>query len=613
MKGQVRLIVIGAVILLAGALVYVSRRQQIQLQRGLAKAQEELRAAVPVEVVRPMRRELQETIQVMGTIKALQDVTVGSELVGRVVYVGAREGDFVKAGQVLIRLDDTAIRAQVDQARAAYMQALTRYEQAKAASQIPSTQADTDVEQALAQLEQLQSRLKQLQTSRELTYRETDLSVQQAEALVEIARNRVRELERQLEIVDEQLRNQLQQAEAEKRAAELTLKKLREGARPQEKEQARQQLLAAEANYKNAKLNYERTLKLYEQGAVAKAQLDEAQRQLETAQAAYEAAKAAYDLTLEGPRAEDIAVAEERLKQAEANLRNAQAAQKQRDILRSQLESARSQLRQAETQLELAKAAQLRRQIVEKDIEALQAQIKQLQATLKLAKAGRVRKVTAAKDIELAKAQVEQAKAMLDNALAMLSKTVIVAPVSGYIASKNVEVGNTVSPGVPLMRLVAAGAVEFEVNLSESDFAKVQDGQPVFVRVDTLPNQVLKGFVSKLVPVAEAASRQFKIKVILPGADRLVKPGSFARGEIVVRRIPNALVLPNECIVEWQGKTSVFVVVDGKTARQKPVKVGMRTAQWAQILEGLTENDQVIKGGLERLSDGTPVKVIGGE
>ena len=77
MKGQVRLIVIGAVILLAGALVYVSRRQQIQLQRGLAKAQEELRAAVPVEVVRPMRRELQETIQVMGTIKALQDVTVG--------------------------------------------------------------------------------------------------------------------------------------------------------------------------------------------------------------------------------------------------------------------------------------------------------------------------------------------------------------------------------------------------------------------------------------------------------------------------------------------------------------------------------------------------------
>lgn len=613
MKAQVRFIAVAAILLLAGTLIFVSRRQQVNLQRSLAKAQEEMRAPMPVEVTRPFRRELQETIQVMGTIKALRDITIGSELVGRVVYVGSREGDFVKAGQVLIRLDDSTIRAQVDQARAAYIQALTRYEQAKAASQIPSTQAETDVEQVLAQLEQLQSRLKQLQTSRELTYRETGLTVEQAEAAVEIARNRVREIERQLEIVDEQLRNQLQQAEAEKRAAELTLKKLKEGARPQEKEQARQQLLAAEANYRAAQINFERTQKLYEQGAVAKAQLDEAQRQLDTAKAAYEAAKAAYDLTLEGPRAEDIAVAEERLKQAEANLRNAQAAQKQREILRSQLESAKSQLKQAETQLELAKAAQLRREIIEKDIEAIQAQIKQLQASLKLAKAGRVRKFTAEKDVELAKTQVEQARAMLDNALAMLEKTVIKAPVSGYIATKNVEIGNTVSPGVPLMRLVAAGAVEFEVNLSESDFAKVRDGQPVLVRVDTLPNQILKGFVSKLVPVAEAASRQFKIKVVLPGADKMVKPGSFARGEIIVKQIPNALVLPNECIVEWQGKTSVFVVENGKTARQKPVKVGLRTNRWSQILEGVTENDQVVKSGLERLSDGTPVRVVGGE
>ncbi len=612
MKGRVRFIIIGVAILIAAALIFVSRRQQIQLQRSLAKAQEELRAAVPVEVVKPVRRELQETIQVMGTIKALQDINIGSELVGKVVYVGAREGDFVKAGQILIKLDDSAIRAQVDQARAAYLQALTRYEQVKAAAQIPSTQADTDVEQALAQIEQLQSRLKQLQTSRELTYRETDLTVQQAEALVETARNRVQELTRQIEIVDEQLRNQLQQAEAEKRAAELTLKKLREGARPQEKEQARQQLLAAEANYRTAKLNWERSQKLYEEGAIAKAQLEEAQRQLETAQAAYEAAKAAYDLVMEGARAEDIAVAEERLKQAEASLRNAQAAQKQRDILRSQLESAKAQLRQAEAQLELAKAAQLKRQIVERDIDALQAQIKQLQSVLKLATAGRVRKVTSQKDIELARTQVEQAKAMLDSALATLRKTVIVAPVSGYIATKNVEVGNTVSPGFPLMRLVAAGAVEFEVSLSESDFAKVQDGQPVMVRVDTLPGKVLKGFVSKLVPVAEAASRQFKIKVVLPGADKLVKPGSFARGEVVVRQIPDALVIPRECVVEWQGRTSVFLV-NGKVAQQKSVKVGLKTARWSQILEGISENDQVIRSGLERLSDGTPVKVIGGE
>ncbi|MFA0780858.1 MAG: hypothetical protein RJAPGHWK_002379, partial [Candidatus Fervidibacter sp.] len=80
----------------------------------------------------------------------------------------------------------------------------------------------------------------------------------------------------------------------------------------------------------------------------------------------------------------------------------------------------------------------------------------------------------------------------------------------------------------------------------------------------------------------------------------------------VVREIPNALVLPRECVLEWQGKTRVFVA-DTNTARQRPVQVGMRTERWAQILSGVTEKDLVIRTGLERLSDGTPIRIVGGE
>ncbi|GBC99877.1 Multidrug resistance protein MdtA [bacterium HR17] len=609
---KVRIVMFGLIASVIAALIITSQRQQAQLRQSIAQTQRALQTATPVEVVNPFRRTLRETVRVMGTVKAQADITIASEITGRVIALSVDEGDVVKAGQVLIRLDDSVVRAQVEQARAAYQQALVRYRQALTGSAIPSTQADTDVEQAVAQLEQLQARLRQLQTNRELTYRETDLTVQQAEAAVEMARNRVRELERQLEIIDEQLRNQLQQAEAQKRAAELTLKKLREGARPQEKEQARQQLLAAEANLKNAKLRHERAQKLYADGAIAKADLDEADRALQTAQAAYDAAKAAYDLIVEGTRAEDIAVAEEQLRQAEANLRNAQAAQKQRDILRSQLESARAQLKQAEAQLELAKASQLRRQLVERDIEALQGQIKQLQATLKLAKAGQVRKVTTQQEVQAAKAAVEQARAALENAQAMLQKTVIVAPADGYIAAKMVEVGNTATPGTPLLRLVTAGTLEFEAPISESDFAKVRDGQIAFVQVNTLPDRLLRGIVRKVVSVAEASSRQFKVKVILPVTDRRLRPGSFARGEIVVREIPDALVVPRECVVEWQGKTSVFVA-ENNVARQRPVRIGMRTEKWLQILAGLTEKDAVIRTGLERISDGTPIRVVGTE
>lgn len=609
MKRQVRFAVLTVIVLLAAALVTTSYRQRAQLEQSKEGSKRAMSVAVPVEVTRPFRRELQETVRVMGTIKAAADIVIASELVGRIVFVGAEEGDFVKMGQVLIKLDDSAIRAQVAQTKAAYQQALARYQQVVAGSIVPSTQAETDIEQVTAQLESLQARLEQLKTSRELTYSETDLTVQQAEAMAEIAKNRMQELERQLEITDEQLRNQLQQAEAEKKAAELTVKKLKDGARPQEKEQARQQLLSSEANLRNAKLRFERAQKLYEQGAIAKADLDEAQRGLELAKSAYDAAKAAEDLVLEGARAEDIAIAEERLRQAEATLKNAQAAQKQREILKSQLESARHQLKQAETQLELAKTARLRRQIVERDIEAMQGQIKQLKASLKLAKAGRVRKVTTQKDIEAVKAQVEQTKAALDSAMAMLEKTVIVAPVNGYIAERRVEAGSTASPGIPLMRLVSAGSLDFEATLSERDFMNVRDGQTALIQVDTLPNQILRGVVQRLVPVAEAASRQFKVRIALPNLDKQVRPGSFARGDIIVNRIPDALVIPRECIVEWQGKTSVFVV-EGQSARKREVKVGLRTERLTQILSGISESDTVIRSGLERLSDGTNVRVM---
>ncbi|MFA0776357.1 MAG: hypothetical protein PVTTEEND_000071, partial [Candidatus Fervidibacter sp.] len=164
MNRSVRFVALGAVVAIVLALIITSRRQQAFLRQSIAQTQQALQAATPVEVVRPFRRTLRETVRVMGTIKAPADITIASEITGRVVFLGVDEGDAVKAGQVLIRLDDSVIRAQVEQARAAYQQALARYRQALAGSVIPSTQADTDVEQAMAQLEQLQARLKQLQT-----------------------------------------------------------------------------------------------------------------------------------------------------------------------------------------------------------------------------------------------------------------------------------------------------------------------------------------------------------------------------------------------------------------------------------------------------------------
>ncbi len=593
------------------SLLFFSRRQQLALQRGIQQTEQALGGLLPVQVVRPERRTLKDVVRLSGTIKAKSEVAVGAEIIGKVVFVGAEEGDLVRAGQVLVRLDDSLYRAQVDQARALYQQALVRYEQISAGIRIPTTQAETDLEQALSQRDQLLARLRQLKEQRDLTYRETELSLEQAESAVETASNRVSELEKQIEITDEQLKSQLQQAQADRTSAELTLKKLLTGARPQEKEQARQALLQAQANVTAAKLRYERALKLFKEGAIAQADLDEAKRMLDTAQAAEDAAQSAYDLVLEGPRKEDIEIGQARLRQAEAGLRTAQALQKQRDILRSQLASARALLRQAEAQRELAKASRARRKMIEEEIEALQAQRKQVEATIKLARAGTVRKFTSQKDVQFAQVQLEQARAALNSALASLAKTVITAPVTGYVASKLTEVGATVAPGTPLLRLVSAGPTELEGILAEAEFTKVRDGQWASVLVDSLPGQVLRGVVRKTVPVAQGPTRQFTIRISLASNVRIL-PGSFARAEIVVGQTPDALVIPAESVSDWQGQTIAYVVENGKVYRRR-LKVGERKEGLVQVLSGLTESDQVVRGGLERLSDGMPVQVVTAE
>ncbi|MCS7224957.1 MAG: efflux RND transporter periplasmic adaptor subunit [Armatimonadetes bacterium] len=595
----------------AGILFFVSRRQQAALQRSIEQTERTLGTLLPVQVVTPERRDLMDTVRLTGTIRAKAEVSIGAEVIGKIVYVGAEEGDFVRAGQVLIRLDDSLYRAQVEQARAAYRQALVRYEQVAAAAQIPSTQADTDIEQAQAQRNQILARLRQLKQQRELTYKETDLALEQADAAVESAENRVRELERQIEITDEQLKSQLQQAQAERQAAELTLKKLQAGARPQEKEQARQALVQAESNLTAARLRWERAQKLFAEGAIAQADLDEAKRLLETAQAARDAAQAAYDLVVEGPRPEDLEIAKERLRQAEAAFQTAKALQKQRDILKSQLSSARALLRQTYAQRELAKAARVKREMADLEIQALEAQLKQVEASLKLAKAGIVRKVTSAKDVEAARVQLDQARANLESALANLEKTVIVAPVSGTVASKMAEVGATAAPGAPLMQLVSEGPLELEGIVAESEFRKIQDGQPVSVLVDSLAGQVIRGVVRQRVPVAQGPTRQFTIRIALPPNLR-VPPGSFARAEIVVGKISDALVIPTDAVTEWEGRTIAYVVRDGKVQRRS-LKIGARKEGFVQVLSGISESDQVVRGGLERLSDGMPVQVVTGE
>ena len=110
------------------------------------------------------RSDLAPSVEVTGTITADDKVAIASKVSGRVEHVAAREGEPVRAGQVVVRLDDRDIAAQVEQARAALEMARVRLTQAETMAQLQTTRSGADVEQAKAALAGAQAELAALRS-----------------------------------------------------------------------------------------------------------------------------------------------------------------------------------------------------------------------------------------------------------------------------------------------------------------------------------------------------------------------------------------------------------------------------------------------------------------
>ena len=139
-------------------------------------------------------------------------------------------------------------------------------------------------------------------------------------------------------------------------------------------------------------------------------------------------------------------------------------------------------------------------------------------------------------EIDLAAARVEQAKQVLKLAQTRLSYAQITAPVDGVVLSKNIEAGEYVSPGTPVVTIGDLNQVWLKAYIVETDLGKVKLGQKVSVTADTYPGKVYKGnigfiaseaeFTPKSIQTAEERVKLvYRIKIILDNASRELKPG----------------------------------------------------------------------------------------
>jgi HlyD family secretion protein len=241
------------------------------------------------------------------------------------------------------------------------------------------------------------------------------------------------------------------------------------------------------------------------------------------------------------------------------------------------------------------------------------------QAALSQAEYGRAKGVEAAgalsaEEIERRRAasvtdqaRVNVAAAQLAEMQARLDRTVIRAQADGLVLTRTAELGQTAAPGgEPLFRLARGGEIEMRGSLAEQDFARVRVDQPaqVFLTGYATP---FGGKVRLLGTVIDPKTRLGEVRIALE-ANPALRPGAFARGQVVVGQATHP-VLPQTAVLSDLKGSYVYVVNGDKKIERRAVRVADTTLGGVVIGEGLQGNEQVIAMAGGFLREGEAVEL----
>ena len=193
----------------------------------------------------------------------------------------------------------------------------------------------------------------------------------------------------------------------------------------------------------------------------------------------------------------------------------------------------------------------------------------------------------------------------------LLENTILRTPITGFVTARNFDQGDMFSMSAPLFTVQQVVPVKLLVGISESEYTRVKKGQSVAIKADALPGRSFTGKVERLYPTIDAATHTFRAEVHVANTDRVLRPGMYAR--VTVNYGNNhSVVVPDLCIVkqEGTGQRFVYLLKADNTVSYVPVTLGRHIGTEYEVLEGVSEGDQVVYKGQAALKDGVKVVVL---
>jgi multidrug efflux pump subunit AcrA (membrane-fusion protein) len=245
-------------------------------------------------------------------------------------------------------------------------------------------------------------------------------------------------------------------------------------------------------------------------------------------------------------------------------------------------------VRQARATMEEALAARKRAaQLVEQGVIA-RAEFEREDAAYKVAQS---RYQDALEEIRNREALLAQRRSELALAQQQLSDTSIYAPFDGVVQEKRSSVGEYLAAGAPIVTVVRVNPLRFRAEVPERDAQSVRAGQQVRVTIEG-DASLHVGRIVRLSPTITEQSRMLVVEAEV-GNDGHLRPGAFARADIVTSDAGRVVTVPSSAIKTFAGIEKVIVVQNGK-AVEKPVTTGRRAADWTEVVSGVNLGDSVV-------------------
>jgi RND family efflux transporter MFP subunit len=214
---------------------------------------------------------------------------------------------------------------------------------------------------------------------------------------------------------------------------------------------------------------------------------------------------------------------------------------------------------------------------------------------------------TATARLDAMRAQTEAARSQASGAATMLGYSRLRAPFSGVVTARMADPGSMAAPGVPLLQVDQAGALQLQTTVDESAISAIHKGMKVQVTIDGAASTALSGTIVEINAAADPASHSFLVKIDLPSSSQL-RAGTYGTAEFA-NGLRQAILIPRSSVVSRGSLVCVYVLDSRGIAQLRSVTLGASHGNLIEVLSGISAGERLVDAPADRDLAGKRIEV----